>query len=365
MSEQGNNLPAQDDDSLLPRLQLRTEQLPPSRRYEVLAAELGSLFELRASWSERRRMQGAIDGCLAGEMVAGSTSFSAVSFRRSHARIGADDLDHCLVQLYIRGGFEGEADGRQIAVGEGDVCIFDLSRPLHTRAGDSTNLSLVLPRQALERNTDTELPHGVRLSGRGALGRILGEHLRTLHRVLPETRLSEAAAVVESSAALVGAALSDIAYRGDGDVLGALPRVMRHRVKRHIMRHLQDTELTPDSIAAALNVSRSYLYRLFQPVGGVRRFIIQQRLRLVHRQLLDPANNRHPVSTIAYACGFRSDSHFCRVFREFYGYTPGDVRAGAGLCGYEESPARLSSWLGESAMSQKSREMPVDDGDPL
>ncbi len=341
-----------DDDPRLPRLQLRTDHLPPSLRFEALAAELGTLFELEANRDERRCLEGAIDGCLAGEMVAGSTSFSALRFRRSHARIGADDLDHCLVQLYTRGGFEGEADGLEIAVAAGDVCIFDLSRPLHTRAGDSTTLSLVLPRHALEGHTDAALAHGARLSGQGALGRILGEHLRTLHRVLPSTRLSEAAAVTEGSAALVGALLSDIAHRGDGEVLGALPQVMRRKVQRHITQHLQDPTLTPDSIAAALNISRSYLYRLYQAEGGVRRFIVQARLRLAHRQLLAPANALRSVSDIGYACGFRSDSHFSRAFREYYGYTPREARAGGGYAGHGASPARLSSWLVESGATR-------------
>lgn len=94
------------------------------------------------------------------------------------------------------------------------------------------------------------------------------------------------------------------------------------RAVDYIERNLTSRALTPASVAEAVHVSRSTLYRMFGPSGGVNRYIVRARLDRAWQALAGPARTRR-VSEVAFALGFQSDAHFCRAFRRAFGVTPG------------------------------------------
>lgn len=77
-----------------------------------------------------------------------------------------------------------------------------------------------------------------------------------------------------------------------------------------------------------LGISRSALYRLFEPHGGVSAFIQGRRLDRIHALLAAPKEHRK-LSEIAYQHGFASDAHFSTAFRQRFGYSPREAREGA------------------------------------
>jgi AraC-like DNA-binding protein len=97
------------------------------------------------------------------------------------------------------------------------------------------------------------------------------------------------------------------------------------RAASYIERNLTSQDLTPASVAEAAHVSRSTLYRLFSPSGGVKRYILNARLDRAWSALADPKQARR-VSDVAFDTGFLSDAHFCRAFRRAFGVTPGRVK---------------------------------------
>ena len=96
------------------------------------------------------------------------------------------------------------------------------------------------------------------------------------------------------------------------------------RAAAYIERNLTSQDLTPASVAEAVHVSRSVLYRLFSGSGGVNRYILRARLDRAWTSLADPAHPRR-VSEVAFESGFLSEAHFCRAFRRAFGITPGRV----------------------------------------
>jgi AraC-like DNA-binding protein len=103
---------------------------------------------------------------------------------------------------------------------------------------------------------------------------------------------------------------------------------VRHLAIAMMERELLSRDLTPDRIAVTLGVSRSTLYRAFEAAGGVITSI--QRRRLAHAYaLLRQRQGRTPtVADIAYVCGFASESHFGRAFRDRFDISPGDLGVG-------------------------------------
>jgi AraC-like DNA-binding protein len=97
---------------------------------------------------------------------------------------------------------------------------------------------------------------------------------------------------------------------------------------RHILaRDLHRPNLTPAAVAIELGISLRQLHLLFEQTAmPCARTLTAMRAREAWRLLRDAP--MRPLAEIALASGFDSSATFYRVFRNIYGMTPGDVRAG-------------------------------------
>lgn len=110
------------------------------------------------------------------------------------------------------------------------------------------------------------------------------------------------------------------------------------RARRLIRARLADDELSPELICRELGVSRSRLYRLFEPLGGISSYIRRQRLIQARHALADPQEMR-PIMVIAEQWGFADPSVFSRSFRQEFGVSPRSVRE-TGMARRGPVPAR-------------------------
>lgn len=97
------------------------------------------------------------------------------------------------------------------------------------------------------------------------------------------------------------------------------------QVRELIERKLRAPDIAAEDICCALQLSRTYLYRLFKPYGGVKKYIQSRRLQHIHTALADPAERR-PIMAIAEDFGFTNQAHFSRAFHRHFGYRPSEVR---------------------------------------
>ncbi|MCM2472309.1 helix-turn-helix domain-containing protein [Rhizobium sp. CG5] len=93
----------------------------------------------------------------------------------------------------------------------------------------------------------------------------------------------------------------------------------------YIDAHLAAADLGAERLCRVLAVSRRKLYYLFEPFGGVSRFIRERRLAACHR-ILRQGEDARLISTLAYDHGFSDPAHFSRLFRARYGYSPKEAR---------------------------------------
>ena len=111
-------------------------------------------------------------------------------------------------------------------------------------------------------------------------------------------------------------------------------RLLAMTVMRTVMEHYSDQNLTLESIADSLYISKSYLCRIFSRVTGesfgdyLRRVRLEQACRLLRDTELT-------AEQIVYACGLRDIPTFYRVFKSRMGMTPNAYRQAEGLA--EES----------------------------
>lgn len=100
-----------------------------------------------------------------------------------------------------------------------------------------------------------------------------------------------------------------------------------YRIKQFIHAHLQDPELGPDKISAALGVSKRYLHMVFEGQGiTLARYILYRRLESCRACLGKPEFAHLSVSEIAFKHGFNDAAHFSRSFKQLFGKTPSQLR---------------------------------------
>lgn len=95
------------------------------------------------------------------------------------------------------------------------------------------------------------------------------------------------------------------------------------RAERFIAEHLADRELDAEAVARHMAMSLRNLNRVFeQHACSVTQWIWQERLALAHRQLADRAHASRAIGDIALGCGFSTQAHFAREFKQRYQLTP-------------------------------------------
>ncbi len=112
--------------------------------------------------------------------------------------------------------------------------------------------------------------------------------------------------------------------------MGADPRPLEKVLliagQQFVEQRLDDPDLSPERVREHLGVSRSQLYKVFEPTGGVSAFIQQSRLDHAFDVILQDRAEHLTLAEVSYRHGFRSDAHFSRAFRARFGVTPGRLR---------------------------------------
>lgn len=97
------------------------------------------------------------------------------------------------------------------------------------------------------------------------------------------------------------------------------------RARRMIDGRLTDRDLTSEMLCSELGVSRSRLYRIFEPLGGIASYIRKRRL-LRTRDALSDIEDTRSISRIAEQWGFVDASAYSRTFRHEFGISPKEAR---------------------------------------
>jgi AraC-like DNA-binding protein len=112
-------------------------------------------------------------------------------------------------------------------------------------------------------------------------------------------------------------------------------------MQQFLMTRLQG-DIGVEALCRHFHVSRSKVYRLFEPLGGVRQFINGARLERCYGELRGADPRRAKIADIASSWGFAEASSFSRRFRNRFGVTPSEV-LGTALDQTEDAAVRADS----------------------
>ena len=296
------------------------------RGFETWAEMLAPVFDVDADRDVVSSFAFGFESWTLGSAVIGRCRARGHTFERSRRTVARSGIDHVMIQLQGEGGLDGDAEGRPIRGRPGDICVFDLARPARTVSPDFGNTTLVVPRTVLEPLVaDYDALHGLVLSADNPRTRLLARHVEDLTGHLAGPGGDDLIGLVEPTIHFAAACLGTSA---DGRAVTA-PAVNRAKlaaVRAFIEHQLADPALDAETICRRMGLSRSTLYRLFEPLGGVAAHIRRRRLNQCLRDLVSPRHRARRISEIAFAWGFTNEASFSRAFRDAFGLTPSDAR---------------------------------------
>ena len=219
--------------------------------------------------------------------------------------------------------------GNDVAIEAGEAIALDLAdgpfavlRPVATRL-----IGLRLDRRLLPRDRPDAVPALRPVSAGSAALRLLARYLRA---VLDGDELASPAVaevVIRHASDLVALALAPVDPRDRPGAAGSVRAARLRALKADIDHHLTDGSLSVAGVAARHRITPRYLHLVFEGDGRTfSRYVLDGRLDLAHRLLLDPRRADRTVTSIAHDVGFGDASYFNRTFRMRFGITPSELR---------------------------------------
>ncbi len=236
--------------------------------------------------------------------------------------------DAFIVSIQRRGQASVQQDGRIANLSSGDFAIYDSTRP-YSLAWDEgiEQLTLKIPRiQLLSQIPRAESLTARRVCGHEGAGHLLLNMIETLVQDIDQLDPIAFDAVATSIVSILTAGLQTIDDQPRRSTSN-LQRYHLERIRQYVAAHLHDPQLSVSSLASALKMSVSSVYRVFDAKDlTLADWIWQQRLERCRRELVDPELAQASITRIAFRWGFRDVSHFSRAFKRAYGMTPRDFR---------------------------------------
>lgn len=305
--------------TFVPRTIFTTDAVPERERLDAWRA----IFAAHDLDADPLGFSARIESAQVGPMSLRVMNAATQAPARSRTQIRRDSLDSFVLHL-SRHTFSVETERGMFDVPAGAISFNDMSQPYRrSLVPETDSVILVLPRASVASVLPNEdMLHGLVM--RGGAGLLLADHFRSLaahsHAITTMDAGHIAQATLHMLAACVRPSLDSFAQAS-----APLNAARLRAAKRFIRAHLA-SPLRIDAMSKALGMSRSQLYRLFEPEGGIARYATRQRLAAVRSALDDPLDRR-TIGEIGEAFGFTNNAVLAQSFRQAFGLSPRDYRA--------------------------------------
>ena len=255
---------------------------------------------------------------------AGSLEFADVTLSGGRVDRDRDDRhcrgDHVFLILQAAGAARMRQRGCEAALQPGDCTLIDSRFPSAFEVGPGFHqYSFHLPAHLLkERFGGRPLPLATTIRSDQGAGALLSDLLRSAVR--NATTLGEID-LTGMTLELLAAALERNVEPGMA-LAGGRRTMSLREITQFVDAHIDNPDLSPNSIAAHFNTSVRRLYRLVSAAGWTPASLIWSRRLARARELLTQDAQRAPIIEVALTCGFKDGAHFSRAYRKAFGHSP-------------------------------------------
>lgn len=260
-----------------------------------------------------------------GNMLIGSTTFNNQHYERTTSIIARGGLDHYVLQVMLAGTLVGDFNGIAVSAKPGDIFVIDMAQVISSQAETGARLTVIMPRQEVEKLVGWRNLHGIVLTAEAPATRLLFEYLRDLYDVVQELSAMDSIAAKDAMMVLLASCIKGTDNGSVESDTTNLP--IRNRILAYIDKNITNPLLGPYSIQQHFRMSRSHLYRAFEPDEGVAKVIRDKRLDLAYRIVVDQKGKAISLKEVAYRCGFHDGTQLTKAFKVRFGLTPKEARA--------------------------------------
>ena len=311
----------------LPRLRIDSATLGRRLSYLLWRQTHGVLFEPNDDAPEiKANFETSMSMFNAGPMLFGQAQTMPQRYHRSPAKVARDGIDHYFLMLVTSGRFYGQHEGQPIEIASGDAVLFQLQCVADISAERSDCLGVALPAAILAPLLrDPDGVCGTVLKVGTPLCRVLFDYIGSLVSNASQLQIKDAAALAQSTAAMIAVCFGPAAdsSRPSNSNLRSASLIV---VKRYIDENMNDAKLDVAHLTSVFGLSRASIYRMFEPLGGVAKFIQRARLRRALIQLSSDEYIHLQVSEMSHSLGFANPTNFSRAFKAQFGMLPSEVR---------------------------------------
>jgi AraC-like DNA-binding protein len=307
-------------DHLIPAVRFEGAALPTRQRFEAWRSIIAPFLDTVPLVDKRpfdvRYQTYAVDGIVVSESHSGAHTVDRAA---RHVRRG--DTDHIILRMPSQGQMLLGIGDTPVVLAPGAISLSDLRYKMHGHTDESVHINCMIPRQRIDTRAFDRNPV-LQWNCGSPEGRLLTNALRTVWSELPRARAVEAKRLAAGLTGLINGLLST---HPDEQARSAINQALVDAMQAFIRRHLDDFGLTSDTLCRTFGCSRARLYRLFQPYGGVERYIRNQRLDRCFLDLSRTPASLVRINRVATMWGFENPSHFHRLFKVRFGIAPSDV----------------------------------------
>ena len=298
-------------------------------RYEAWREEFCRHFcRLDAAPTAEERIECTMEISQIGSLSFGETHGSSGSFRRTRSLL-SDGCDDIVLLTAVEGEVLAVQRGRSIELRPSEMCLLSLDHIGESSLSEASGYTaLRMPRRdlmAVYKNIEDRLARPIEASA--AMRGLVGAYSTLCAGMGPGLELASQHAMTQHILELVGLmmeARSDIPSPTSGRGHG---QARLQLIQAHVLKNLNDRSLTVTAVARHACMSPRQVQRLFEQAGlTFSEFVLEQRLRLACRLLVNGSGRWEKISGVAYEAGFDDLSYFHRCFRKRFGASPAEWR---------------------------------------
>ncbi|EJL49663.1 DNA-binding domain-containing protein, AraC-type [Rhizobium sp. CF122] len=279
--------------------------------------ELSDIDPMTADFSGRQKLWDL------GSLVLAEISTDRLAFSSLPGHVRRDPVDHWTMTVLLSGQTRTDAVKTAFTAGPGEVQIHSLGRAFDGVVDRSEMLMLFVPRD-LSLETSATLGSAEFSTLGTGMGRLFSDYLVDVANRLPMLVQADLPGLAAATRAMILACVQPSADHIEA-AEGPIANVLLERARQLVHSRLLDPKLGSELVRRELGISRTRLYNLFEPFGGVMHYIQHRRLLSAYAALTDP-NDRRLIFQIAEERGFSDGAEFGRAFKRAFGYSPSEVR---------------------------------------
>lgn len=308
---------------------LTTADLPENKRFNLFREIVSDHFMQVENYQlPDRPFSGEISKIKIKDITFSLVQGSGVKSVRTPELIRRSKEEIVFVHYQLNGTWLFSQEDCRLKLEAGDMTFCDSNRPFFAiQTAPFSQLLIHVPRdQWLKKLGRPELMNGLVVRNDSQMGTLVANVLRQIITTAGDVETETAHRLLDVGLSLVVAAFGDLISNPENRQSSGRAALL-YRAKLFIEENLNNPELNPEKVAAALRISERYLQDLFNDIDmSVGKFIWEMRLEKCRRDLSDPLLSDKNVTEIAFNHGFNSCSHFSRRFREAFSMTASEYR---------------------------------------